>query len=133
MNKFKKRITKNIRKTPIDALVLGNAFGRLDAVLDVFDTVFLYGNDDLTLRFRNLIYRTELNSTFNLYNLTAIFIDLKHIGLFETLVPLLNNPQPDLFIEGNEVIPKTETKILYREGYRAVAQLGDFHQWSKIV
>ena len=130
MDKFKKRITKNITKPPFDCLVVGNAFGFLDEVLETFNTVFIYGNENKNLKARNLIYRQSIASTYDLRNLTAVFIDLDYISIFEELLPVMTGPGPDLFIEGNDVIPRTHTKIIYRLGYLAVNQLGWCHQWS---
>src|SRR6056300_963247 len=128
MTKFKKRITKNIRQPIQDCLVIGNAYGFLEDVLHTFDTVFLFGNTNLNLKAKNLIYRQNLESAFGLPRLSAVFIDTEYVNTFDVIGPLLTGPKPDLFVEGNTVTPKTETKNLYKNGYRAVAQLGWCHQ-----
>ena len=133
MEKFRKRITKCVKKIPIDCIVIGNAFGYLEATLEMFDTIFLFNFDGEQTKAKNLIYRKDLSTVYNMPNITAIFIDYKYIDTFEKLLPILTSAQPDLFIEGNEVVPKTETKSLYKHGYRAIAQLGFCHQWSKIA
>lgn len=133
MAKFKKRITKNIRQPIQDCLVIGNAYGFLDEVLDTFDTVFLYKHPDTLLKAKNLIYRQTLESAFTLPRLSAVFIDLHHVNIFDDITPILTGPRPDLFVEGNVVVLKDKTENLYRNGYRAVAQLGWCHQWSKIA
>jgi hypothetical protein len=132
MGKFQKRITKSVKNPPIDCLVVGQGFGHMDDFLHMFNTVFWYGYADDTLRAKNLIYRPTVKSTYDLRKITAIFFDLDQVNTFESFVPLLVNPGPDLFVEGDEVIPRTVTKDLYQLGYRAIAQLGECHQWSKI-
>ena len=132
MNKFQKRIAKNMKNPPIDALVVGEGFGHMHSILEIFNTVFWNGYKEDTLRAKNLIYRHTVKSTYDLRKLSAIFFDLDKVNTFEDFVPLLVNPGPDLFIEGNTVIPRTDTARLYQLGYNAIAQLGDCHQWSKI-
>lgn len=132
MSKFQKRITKTVKNPPIDALVIGQGFGHMSDILEIFSTVFWYGYKDDSMRVKNLIYRPTVESTYDLRKLTAMFFDIDQVNTLESFVPLLVNPGPDLFIEGNEVIPRSDTKHLYQLGYRAIAQLGSCHQWSKI-
>lgn len=130
MDKFKKRISKNVKKVPIDCLVVGNGFGYFESLLEMFNTVFVY-ETDITTKARNLITRKTIESTFDLRDVTAVFIDLDKLHIMDQLSPLLIKVAPDIFVEGDEVIPKTETKFLYQVGYRAIAKLGWCHQWSR--
>lgn len=130
MDKFKKRISKNVKKVPIDCLVIGNGFGYLDNLLEMFNTVFVY-ESDISIKARNLILRETIESTFDLRDVTAVFIDLNKLHIMNQLSPLLTSVEPDIFVEGDDVIPKTETKLLYQIGYRAIAKLGWCHQWSR--
>jgi len=131
MDKFKKRISKNVKKVPIDCLVVGNGFGNFDNLLGMFNTVFVY-ETDIETKARNLISRKTIESTFDLRDVTAIFIDLDKLHIMDQLSPLLTKVEPDIFIEGEEVIPRTESKLLYQIGYKAIAQLGWCHQWSRL-
>ena len=133
MSKFKKRITKSIKKPCNDCLVIGNAFGHLEEVLEMFNTVFVYKNTDKNLRVKNLVNITNIDVSYDKRHITAVFIDIDYISYFEHIIPLLTSAAPDLFVEGNEVVPKTETKDLYRQGYRAITQLGWCHHWSRIA
>ena len=133
MSKFKKRIAKSMTKPLNDCLVMGSAFGFLEDVVESFNTIFLFGEENENLRGKNLIYRPTIEVAYNMPHITAIFIDYKYIDCFDKLVPILTSAAPDLFIEGNDVVPKTETTELYRHGYRAIKQLGWCHQWSRIA
>lgn len=129
MTKFKKRITKNIRKNLQDAIVIGEGFGMLDEILDTFNSVFiLEGPKDV--KAINLINRTNTKALYGLYTVGALFVDLKYIHMLDKLETVLNNPAPDIFIEGNDVIQREYSKTIYRLGYVAVSQLGWCHQWS---
>ena len=133
MTKFKKRITKNIRQPIQDCLVIGDSFGFFEDLLDLFDTVFVIYPNKTDFKAKNLIIRQKLESAFGLPRVSAVFIDLEHVNTFDELGPILTGAKPDLFVEGNTVILKDKTKNLYKNGYRAVAQLGWCHQWSKIA
>ena len=51
------------------------------------------------------------------------------VEFIDNISPLLTKG-PDVFIEGNDVLERKYTKVLYQLGYVAVAQLGYMHQWS---
>ena len=132
MNKFQKRLSKNMKNPPIDCLVVGDGFGFFDDLLEMFNTVFLL-ESTIDRKCKNLIYRQHAKSTFHLSNITAIIIDLDKLKHLDDLSPLLTAIFPDIFIEGDEVIPRTESKLLYQLGYNAVAKLGWGHQWRKVA
>jgi len=130
MNKFQKRIAKNIKKSPIDCLIIGDGFGHIDDFLGMFNTVFLFDNK-VEKKAKNLIQRIEIKAVFNLKNISSIFIDGDKINHIDSLSPLLTTSWPDLFVEGNDVLGREHTKLLYQIGYRAISQLDFCHQWSK--
>jgi len=131
MAKFRKRITKMSKKPLNDALVLGTAFGNLDELLDIYNTVFVYDEILPSVKARNLVLKQDLQSCLDITTVTGLFIDLKFVRLFDSITPLLSRPRPELFVEGDEVVPKTETKNLWRCGYRPLEKCGTFHYWSK--
>lgn len=131
MEKFQKRLSKNMKSPPIDCLVLGNGYGYLSDLLEMFNTVFVF-DADVKTKAKNLIQRNSLKDTFHLKDITAVFIDLDKLNMMNELSPLYTSIWPDLFIEGNDIIPRTESKMLYQLGYNAVAQLGFCHVWRKV-
>ena len=132
MSKFKKRISKLSKIHPKDALVIGTAWGHLEELVDMFDTVFVYSKSSCPIKARNIIIRKDLKDCLGLYNLSAIFIDLDYFKSVDYISALLQKPSPEIFVEGNEVVPKTETKNLYSHNYNAVGQGGNFHQWIRV-
>lgn len=133
MNKFQKRIAKNAKKSPMQCLVVGDGFSMLEEILEMFDTVFVL-ESTTDKKTKNLITRKNIESTFDLLNVTTIFVDLNKLDLIEKLSPLISRNSPDIFIEGDEVIPRTvnANQFLYKIGYNALYKLGWCHQWSKI-
>jgi hypothetical protein len=129
MNKFQKRISKNIKKSPIHCVVVGNGFGHIEDFLGLFDTVFLL-ESSLDMKAKNLIQREEISGVFNLRDIGGVFIDRERVHVIDYLSPLLSKVNPDVFIEGDDVIERQYSKVLYQLKYRAVAQLGQCHQWS---
>ena len=129
MNKFQKRIAKNIKKSPIDCLIIGDGFMHLDDLIGMFKTVFLLDSTK-NIKAKNLILRKDVQSVFDLRDIGGIFVDLSKIEIIDSLSPLLSRSNPDVFIEGNDVIERQYSKTLYQLNYRAIAQLGYCHQWS---
>ena len=132
MAKFRKRITKMSKKPLNDALVLGTGFGEIPILLEIYNTVFVYDEILPNIKAKNLVVKKDIDSCYNITTVTGLFIDLKYVNLFDKITPLLSNPRPELFVEGDEVIPKTETKNLWRCGYRPLERCGSFHYWSKV-
>ena len=120
-----------MKNPPIDCLVVGNAFGHLNELLNMFNTVFLL-ESNTDIKAKNLVNRKNIESTFDLKNVTAVFVDLDKLNIMNKLSPLYTSTWPDLFIEGDEVIPRSETNLLYQLGYNAIAKLGWCHSWRKV-
>lgn len=132
MSKFQKRITKIAKNHPTDALVIGTAFGHLEDLITMYNTVFVFSKSSVDIKAPNLIIRKELESCFNLISISAIYIDLEYIKALEYMSPLLSSCSAEIFVEGNEVIPKDRSTNIRRHRYQALAQGGEFHYWSKV-
>ena len=130
MSKFKKRITKMAGKGG-DALVIGTAMGHLEEILDSYSTVFVHDKEHPGIKSKRLVFKSEIRSVVKLSTVSTVFIDLEWIQTFNLINPILTRSRPVLIVEGNDVVPKTETGNLYRNGYRAIAQGGLFHIWKK--
>ena len=109
--------------------MIGDGFGYIQELLSMFNTVFLL-DSTLELKEKNLVQRKDYESVFQLANVSGIFIDLNKVECIDYISPLLSKVSPDVFIEGNDVLERKYTKVLYQLGYRAVAQLGFMHQWT---
>ena len=129
MNKFQKRLSKNMKKSPIHCVVVGNGFRHIDDFLELFNTVFLL-ESTLDMKAINLISREETQGVFNLSDVGAVFLDYDKKHMIDSLSPLLSKQNPDVFIEKDDVIEREYSKVLYQLRYRAIAQLGGYHQWS---
>ena len=129
MDKFKKRLLK-LSKHPQNALVIGNGFGRLNDVLDIFETVFIFSNDTIGIRAKNLIPKESINSILNAVNVTAILIDLEYLPLLEKTLPIWHRWHSLILIEGNNPIGRDKSQALYKNHYGCVELHGIYHVWK---
>lgn len=131
MNKIQKRIKKLSRKST-NAMVVGTAFGFLQEILGLFNTVFVVGNEKPNIKGRNLVYRENMNNTNNMTDIGTIFIDLAHLDKLEKLQNFWAKNYSMIFIEGNEVIEREFSTSLYDTGWRCTSQQGFFHVWEQM-
>jgi hypothetical protein len=131
MSKFKKRVFKS-GGSPLNALVVGTGFGRLEEITEMFKTVFVIADEYPEIRLKNVIFREDAFRLDLLSDVKSVFIDLDRVDYIENLEVILQRHTPDVFIEGNDVIDRDKSKLLWKIGYRAVDQQGLFHTWKRI-
>jgi hypothetical protein len=132
MNKIQKRIRKLSRHSS-NALVVGEAFGNLSILLEIFNTVFIISEKEPPIKARNLVYRENISNLNNITDVGAIFYDLSQIHQLESLQHFWSRNNSNIFIEGNEVIGREHSRSLYDSGWRATSQQGLFHVWEKQI
>lgn len=132
MNKIHKRIRK-LSRNSTNALVVGEAFGNLSVIIEIFDTVFVVSENMPALRAKNLVYRENISNLNNITDVGAIFYDLNQIGKLEQLQHFWSRNNSNIFIEGNDVIGREHSRPLYDSGWRATSQQGFFHVWEKLT
>jgi hypothetical protein len=131
MSKFYKRIKKTCGvKDLTNVLVVGSAFGNLDDLLETFTTVFVLLPFDSTIKRRNLVYRQGLDNIEAMVDIDAIFIERRSIKVIKTLYPIWQRWKPTLFIEGEEIISKEDTKPLTLSNYRLIDTQKGLQVWK---
>ena len=131
MSKFQKRISKSLNVEG-NCLVVGNGFGFLSDILDLFQSVFVVWNENDRIKAKNIIYRDDIKDLHLLPDTTVVFLDLRYKNNIDDFEPLMTQKKPVFVVEGEEVIGREFTKKFYQLGYRAVDQQGYFHIWKKI-
>lgn len=131
MSKFTKRIKKTI-KIEGNALIVGDAFGYLEDVLELFPSVFVVDNIKERIKARNIIYRDDLNDLNLLPEIGVVFLDLKYKTQLSSFENLIIKYRPIFVIEGNDFIAIEHTKKFFHHGYKGTNQSGLFHIWTKI-
>lgn len=130
MSKFEKRLRKLSRNTT-NAVVLGSAFGNLEQILPVYNTVFIIGIDQPLTKAKNLIYKENFNRLENITEVGAIFFDLVNINQLENLKEFWRRNNSVVFIEGDEPISREFSKPLYDTGWECTSLHGSFHIWEQ--
>lgn len=131
MSKFTKRVAKSI-KVEGNALVIGDGFGFVHDILDLYQTVFVILNESTRLKAKNIVYRDTIDDLHLLPDITVAFIDLKYKDKLNNFENLMIKTKPILLIEGNEILDVQYTRGIYKLGYRCLSEHGSFHQWKKI-
>lgn len=132
MNKIQKRIRK-LSRNSTNSLVIGEAFGNLSTILEIYNTVFIISEKEPLIKARNLVYRENISNLNNIVDVGAIFYDLSQIHKLENLQHFWSRNNSSIFIEGNDVIGREYSKPLYDSGWRATSQQGFFHVWEKQI
>lgn len=129
MSKLAKRLRKLV-KSPENAVILGQGFGHLDIVLELFKTIFIFSWDSPQIKAKNLVFRENFNDLAPLAEVSMVFVDLDQLHHLEKIMPVCLKCRSLIIIEGNEVIGRDLSKILYANNYRAVDQHGFYHVWK---
>lgn len=130
MSKFSKRV-KKLFDVHTSCLVIGQGFGFLSEILEIFDTVFVISDKKPEIKHKKLVYRESVDNLTDLYEIQAVFFDLDQLDKLIYMPVVWTKNRPIVIIEGNDPIQITESKPLYDNGFRCVELLGFFHLWKK--
>lgn len=131
MAKFAKRLRKLSGYTE-NALVIGQAFGYLEPLLEIYTNVFVIDHTEPSVKARNLIYKQNCNDLNVLTQVGAIFIDLDKIDCLESLVDFWQRHNSTVFVQGNDCIPRHLSKPLFKTNWQCTSLQGIYHVWEKI-
>lgn len=131
MDKFEKRLHK-ISKNHNNAVVIGTVFGNLEMILSIYNTVFVLGENSLSIKAKNLVFRENIEKIDNLTEVDAIFFDLNKIDLLENFKVLWQRNESKVVVEGNDPIGREFSKPFYDTGWGCTSLQGNFHIWEKI-
>jgi len=129
MTKFQKRLHK-LSRNNAHALVLGSAFGILDQVVGIYDTVFVISADQPIVRAKNLVYKETFVKLDHIQNIASIFIDQNELCNLGKVEELWKKHNSIIFIEGGDRIDKDIAKPLYDSGWACTSLQGIFHVWE---
>jgi hypothetical protein len=131
MNKFQKRLCK-LYKNQVNAVVIGTAFGNLENVLEIYNTVFVIDENFPTIKAKNLVYREDFHNLNAITEVSAIFFDLTRLDRFEMVKDFWQRNNSKVIIEGDEPIGREFSKPLYDTGWGCTSKQGLFHVWEKL-
>ena len=130
MDKFEKRLRKLTRNAN-NALVIGDAFGNLEKIVLIFNTVFVIGNTSPTVKAKNLVYKQNFDHLTSITDTGAIFFNLSEIDKLEMLEDFWQRNNSIILVEGNEPIERNLSKPFYKTGWGCTSLQGLFHVWEK--
>jgi hypothetical protein len=131
MNKFQKRLCK-LDKHQVNAVVIGNAFGNLENILEIYATVFVIDENFPTVKAKNLVYKEKFDNLNAITEVSAIFFDLARLDQFEMVKELWRRNNSKIIIEGDDPIEREFSKPLYDTGWGCTSKQGSFHVWEKL-
>jgi hypothetical protein len=129
MTKIKKRLCK-LSRDHAHALVLGSAFGILDQVVEIYDTVFVVSAVQPTTKAKNLVYKETFVKLDHIQNISSIFIDLNELCNLDKVETLWKKHNSKIFVEGGIRIDNAIAKPLYDSGWACTSLQGIFHVWE---
>ena len=129
MNKFQKRLHK-LSRNRAHALVIGSAFGILDQVVEIYDTVFVISSTPPAVKAKNLIYKETFVKLDHIQNIASIFIDHNELHNLDKIEALWKKDNSIIFVEGGVRIDNTIAKPLYDSGWACTSLQGIFHVWE---
>lgn len=126
MTKFVKKIKKMTFKKPRYAICVGDAFGNLEELTELFFTVFVfdYKNDDL--KKKNIVYMENDRFLTSIPDVDVIFINEDKKEWLKPLQAVWRRYNSVLVIEGDPFADK----FLRNEQYKIVIIEKKFHIWK---
>lgn len=129
MTKFAKRLRK-ISKFPRNAILLGNAFGHIEDVCDVFSSAFVIGTVDYSLKRKNLIFRETIEDLYDIPTVDMIFVNADQAENLRKLPPVWKRFTPIIIVEGSDMLDYGLQKFLKSERFRVVEIQKGYHIWK---
>ena len=129
MTKSKKRLYK-LSRDHDHALVLGSAFGILDQVVEIYNTVFVVSAEQPAFKAKNLVYKETFVKLDHIQNIASIFIDHNELCNLDKIEALWKKNNSKIFVEGGDRIDNTIAKPLYDSGWACTSLQGIFHVWE---
>ena len=130
MDKLAKKIRKALPKNG-NLLVIGRGMGVLKNLLTFYDSVFVIDSEHPNVYSKNLIYKNFNCEISYLYAVNCIVIDRNKVEYLDKILPIIVKSRPPVIIEGEDPIPRTQSKIFFKNHYNHVSQHEKFHIWRK--
>ncbi len=130
MDKFEKRLRK-ITRNATNAVVLGDAFGNLEKIVLIFNTVFVIGDTPPTVKAKNLVYKQNFDHLTGITDAGAMFFNLSELDKLELLEDFWQRNNSIILVEGNDPIERNLSKSFYKTGWGCTSLQGLFHVWEK--
>lgn len=129
MSKFAKRI-KKLNKKARNLLVVGNAWGNMNDLLESYATIFHIDDQQRIVRAKNVVYRENFDNIHLLQDVDLAIIDLDHQNHLSELLPVFKRWSSLILLQGPEIISKENQQFLKSHNYQIVEIHKSYFQWK---
>lgn len=129
MNKFARKL-KKLNKHARNILIVGNACGSIEELVDYFRTIFLIDDKKRIFRAKNVVYRENFDNIHLIDNVDIILVDLDHENRLVDLTPVFKRWNPVIVLEGPDLISKENQKFLKSNNYQIVDIYKRLYVWN---
>lgn len=129
MSKFAKRI-KKINKKARNLLVVGNAWGNMNDLLESYNTIFHIDNQHRIIKAKNVVYRENFDNIHLLQDIDLAIIDFDHQNHLSDLLPVFKRWSSLILLQGPEIISKENQQFLKSHNYQIVEIHKTYFQWK---
>jgi hypothetical protein len=130
MSQFSKKIKKLVGNVDY-CLVVGDGFGFLDSIVDLFSTIFIVSEDSREYKNKKIIYVEDYSLLECIPGIRVVFLGKYHLNKIKTLVQLYTKNSPLILIEGSTPIDRLFSEPLYYHGYKCTSVEDQYHVWRK--
>lgn len=130
MAKFRKRITKISGRPLQNALVVGEGFGFLTNIVEIFQTVFLINDTKPELKSRNLVFKENSDDLHLLIDISIVFFDKNKINELNLYYPVFTRWKSIVLIESHEPLEREIYMPLLHHGWKVTNLDGPYHVWE---
>ncbi len=130
MAKFNKRISKIAGRSLQNALVVGEGFGFLSNIVEIFETVFVINSKRPEIKARNLVFKENADELHLLVDVSMVFFDRNKVNDINLFAPVFTRWKSLVIIDGNEPISRDYSQSLYQHGWKCTSLQGFFHVWE---
>ncbi len=132
MSKFRKRLTK-ISKNLHNCLVVGQGFGYLQELTNIYQTVFVIDSQRPEIKAKNLVFRNNFDDLSHMNEISAVFVDIAATEHLNKITSLWMRCNSMVIIEGDDPIERHLSGPLYQSGWNCTSKQGTFHVWERKI
>jgi hypothetical protein len=130
MSQFSEKIKELV--TNVDyCVVVGDGFGFLDSIVDLFSTIFIVSADNKEYKNKKVIYIEDYSLLESIAEIRVIFLGKYKLDKIKSLVQLYTRNSPLILIEGSNPIDRLFSEPLYHHGYKCTSVEDQYHVWRK--
>jgi hypothetical protein len=130
MTSLSKKIQKSKEPTK-NAVVLGTAFDNLSDILEIFENVFVFSDQQPIIKKKNLVYRSTFDSLDTINEITHVFVDLNRVDDVPKIYSLLTRFHVNVLVEGEDLIERPQANVLWNIHYIPIETFKSHHLWIK--